>query len=111
MTKLFHIKPYVKEMKIDDLIDSRSQENIIAAQHVDKFALDIFLSSNPISIWWVNKDAKIKVRKQFKIQFAISVNFIEEVELDVVPLDVCEVVFGIIYMYMWDTIFIQRDNQ
>jgi hypothetical protein len=33
------------------------------------------------------------------------------VELDVVPLDVCGVVFGSPYMYMRDAIFMWRDNQ
>jgi hypothetical protein len=33
------------------------------------------------------------------------------VELDLVPLDVCGVVFGSPYMYKRDAIFIQRSNQ
>ena len=37
---------------------------------------------------WVNNDAKLKLTKQCKIRFAISVDFIDEVELDVVPLNV-----------------------
>jgi hypothetical protein len=42
---------------------------------------------------WVNKDAEIKVKKQCKVKFVVSDDFIDEVELDVVPLDVCGVVF------------------
>jgi hypothetical protein len=59
----------------------------------------------------VNNDAKIKLTKQCKIKFVISVDFIDEVELDVVPLDVCGVVFGSPYMYMRDVIFMRRANQ
>jgi hypothetical protein len=33
------------------------------------------------------------------------------VKLDIVPLDICGVVFGIPYMYMRDGIFMQRSNQ
>jgi hypothetical protein len=33
------------------------------------------------------------------------------VEVDVVPLDVCGVVFGSPYMYMRDVIFMRRENQ
>jgi hypothetical protein len=33
------------------------------------------------------------------------------VELDVLPLDVCGVVFGIPYMYMRDAIFMRREKQ
>jgi hypothetical protein len=60
---------------------------------------------------WVNKDVEIKVTKQCKIKFVVSVDFIDEVELDVVPLDVCGVVFGSSYMYMRDAIFMWRANQ
>jgi uncharacterized protein (UPF0128 family) len=52
-----------------------------------------------------------KGNKQCKIKFVVSVDFIDEVELDVVPLDVCGVVFGSPYMYMRDAIFMQRANQ
>jgi hypothetical protein len=56
----------------------------------------------------VNKDEKIKVTKQCKIKFATSEKFIDEVELDVVPFDVCCVVFGIPYMYTRDVMFTWR---
>ena len=58
----------------------------------------------------VHKDAELKVTKQCKIRFSISVDFIGEVELDVVPHDVCGVVFGSPYMYMRDVIFMWRAN-
>jgi hypothetical protein len=48
--------------------------------------------------------------KKCKIIFVVSVDFIEEVELDVVSLDVCGVVFGIPYMYMRDAIFMRRES-
>jgi hypothetical protein len=66
---------------------------------------------SPYPLGWVNKDAEIKVTKQCKIKFSISAYFIDEVELDVVPLDMCGVVFGIPYMYMRDVIFMWRENQ
>jgi len=40
----------------------------------------------------------------------LSVLFPTEVDLDVVPLDVCGVVFGSPYMYMRDEIFMRRAN-
>ena len=49
--------------------------------------------------------------KKCKIKFVISVDFIDEVELDVVPLGVCGVVFGSHYMYMRDQIFMWRANK
>jgi hypothetical protein len=73
--------------------------------------LEVHDNPIPYPLGWVNKDAEIKVTKQCKIKFVVSVDFIDEVELDVVPLDVCGVVFGIPYMYMRDEIFMQRANQ
>ena len=49
--------------------------------------------------------------KQCKIKFSISAYFIDEVELDLVPLDVCGVVFRILYMYMRDAVFMIRLNR
>jgi hypothetical protein len=60
---------------------------------------------------WVNKDVEIKFPKQCKIKFSISEYFIDEVELYVVPLDVCGVVFGIPFVYMRDVIFMWRTKQ
>ena len=62
----------------------------------------------PYPLGWVNKDAMIKGTKQCKIKFLVSADFIDEVELDVVPLDVCGVVFGSPYIYMRDEIFMRR---
>ena len=111
MTKLFHIKIQVKKTKIDALLDFGSHANLIVADLVSKLGLEVHDHPSSYPLGWVNKDAKIKVTKQCKIKFAISVDFIDEVELDVVPLDVCGVVFGSPYMYMRDRIFMQRANQ
>jgi hypothetical protein len=110
MTKLFHINIQVKKTKIDALFDSGSQDNLIAVDLVNKLGLEVHNHPIPYPLGWVNKDAEIKVMKQCKIKFSISVDFIDEVELDVVPLDVCGVVFGIPYMYMRDEIFMQESQ-
>jgi hypothetical protein len=59
----------------------------------------------------VNKDVELKVTNQCKIKFAISANYINEVEVDVVRFDVCGIVFGSHYIYMRDAIFMRRENQ
>ncbi len=53
----------------------------------------------------------IKVTKECIIKFVISADFIDEVELHVVPLDVSGVVFWSAYMYISNTIFMWRSNQ
>jgi hypothetical protein len=44
------------------------------------------------------------------MKFAVNDKFSDEVELEVVPLDVCKVVFESPYMYMRDDIFMWRAN-
>jgi hypothetical protein len=91
--------------------DSGSQANLIEEDLVNKLGLEVYNHPSPYPFDWVKKDAKIKVTKQCDIKFSISVYFTDEVELDVVPLDVCGVVFGSPYMYMSDEIFMHRANQ
>ena len=66
---------------------------------------------NPYPLGQLHKDVELKVTKQCKIKFSISVDFIDEIDLDVVPLDVCEVMFGSPYIYIRDEIFMRRANQ
>jgi hypothetical protein len=105
MTKQFHIKIEVKKTKIDALFDFGSNDNIMVADLVTKLELEVCDHPIPYRLGWVNKDEKIKVTKQCKIKFVVSAEFIDEVVLDVVPLDVCGVLFGSPYMYMRDAIF------
>ena len=57
-----------------------------------------------------NKDIEIKVMKQCKTKFVVSVYFVDEVELDVIPLDMSSVVFRSPYMYMRDVFFMRREK-
>lgn len=49
--------------------------------------------------------------KQCKVKLVISENYIDEVEVDLIPLDVCGALFGSPYMYMRDASFARRENQ
>lgn len=73
--------------------------------------LEVCDHPSPYLLGWVHKDAKMKVTKQCKIRFAISADFIDELDLDVVSLDVCGVVLESPYMYTRDAIFMRRANQ
>jgi hypothetical protein len=90
MTKLFHIKIQVKKNKIDTLFDSGSKVNIIETNPVGKLGLEVCDHPSPYPLGWVNNNVDIKATKQCKIKFSISVGFIDEMELDVVPLEYVE---------------------
>jgi hypothetical protein len=51
------------------------------------------------------------VTRRFKIRFSINANFIDEVEIDVIPLDICGIVLGIPYLYDRRDTFHRRDNK
>lgn len=107
MIKLFHIKIQVKETKVDALFNSSWQANLIVEDLVSKLGMEVHDHPHPYPLGWVNKNAKLRVTKQCKITFSTSANYIDEVEVDVVPLDVCGVVFDSPYMYMRDAIFMR----
>lgn len=71
MTKLFHIKIQVKKTKIDDLFDSGSQANLIAADLVKKLGLEVRDHPNPYPLGWVNKDAELKVTNNAKLDLLL----------------------------------------
>lgn len=89
------------------MFNSGSQVNLIVVE------LGVEVHDHKISypLGWENKDVEIKVTKQCKIISVIDVDIIDEVELDVVLHDACEVVFESPYMYMWNAIFMWRANQ
>ena len=75
---------------------------------VSKFGLEVHDHPSPYPLRWVINNMELIFTKQCKIKLSISVDYIDEVEVDIAPLDVCGVVFGIPYMYKRDTIFIKR---
>jgi hypothetical protein len=50
------------------------------------------------------------VTKICKLRFSITANFIDEVELDVIPLDICGIVLGSPYLYDRRAILHRHEN-
>ena len=59
----------------------------------------------PYPLGWIFDNDQVQVTKQCKLQFTITSSFIDEVELDVVPLDICMMVLGSPYLYDRKVIF------
>lgn len=66
--------------------------------------------SKPYPLGWLKENSQMQVTKQCCLRFAITNNFFDEVELDVIPLDICGVVLGSPYLYDQDVIFHRKDN-
>jgi hypothetical protein len=60
---------------------------------------------------WICDNAKLQVTRRCKLRFAITANFVDEVELDVIPLDICGIVLGSPYLYDRKAIFHHHENK
>jgi hypothetical protein len=109
--KLFYIRVITKHVKIDTLVDSRSQANLISKEVVKKLGLETKPHPRPYPLGWVCDNTKLQVTKQCKIRFANTSKFVDEVELDVVPLDICRIVLGSPYLYDRKAIFYKEENK
>ena len=49
--------------------------------------------------------------RNYIFKFAITTNFLDEVELDVVPLDISRIVLGSPYLYDRKTLFHRHENK
>eukprot|EP00253_Pinus_taeda_P028570 PITA_28570 len=109
--ELFHIRVISKHQKIDTLFDSGSQVNLISEAIVKKLGLLTTHHKKPYPLGWVCDKAKLQVTRHCKLRFAIELTFVDEVELDIVPLDICGIVLGSPYMYDRKAIFYRAENK
>jgi hypothetical protein len=65
----------------------------------------------PYPLGWVCDKEKLNVTKQCRVRFAIASKLIDEVDLDVVPLDICGIVLGSPYLYDRKAIFFRHENK
>jgi hypothetical protein len=65
----------------------------------------------PYPLGWICDNAKLQVTRRCKLRFAITAHFIDEVELDVIPLDICGIVLGSPYLYNRKAIFHRHENK
>ena len=83
---------------MDCIFDLLSQENLIFESIVSDLGLETFSHLNPYPLGWVHCNASLQVTKQCKLKFAIYAQYIDEVLVDVVPLDIYGVILGNPYL-------------
>ena len=108
--ELFHIRVITKHTNIDTLIDGGSQVNLNSEEVVKQLGLETKPHKKPYPIGWVCKDNRLQVMKQCNLRFTITSKFIDEVEFDVIPLDICGIVLGRPYLHDPETIFYKVQN-
>jgi hypothetical protein len=88
-----------------------SQANLISEDIVKKLDLETTPHSKPYPLGWICDNAKLHVTRRCKLIFSITTNYIDEVELDVIPLDICGILFRSPYLYDRRSIFNCHENK
>eukprot|EP00253_Pinus_taeda_P019644 PITA_19644 len=109
--EIFHIRVISKHQKIDTLFDGGSKVNLISEAIVNKLGLLTTPHKKPYPLGWVCDKSKLQVTRQCKLRFAIGSTFVDEVELDIIPLDICGIVLGSPYLYDRKAIFYRAKNK
>jgi len=84
---------------------------LISEAIVKKLGLLTTPHKKPYPLGWVCDKPKLQVTRQCKLRFAFGSNFVDEVELDIVPLDICGIVLGSPYLYDRKAIFYRTENK
>jgi hypothetical protein len=108
ISNLFHIRTIMRHPKIDILIDSGSQANIISEELVMQLGLKTQTHHNPYTLKCISNHHQRHITKQCTIKFSISSKYVDEVTCDVVSLRECGMVLGSPYLYDRKEIFYRR---
>ncbi|GJR36909.1 hypothetical protein Tco_1212593 [Tanacetum coccineum] len=106
--ELFTLKIQVKQELTEAIVDTESEKNLISSSLVERLGLETTPHPRPYSLGWIKKDVDTQVNRQCKFRFAITNQFIDEVTCEVVPLDICQVIFGSPYLWERDEVYFRR---
>lgn len=109
--ELFHIIFVIKHTQVETLFDLGSQANLILESLVKKLGLENKPHLSPYLLGSVSDKVKLQVTKQCMSQFVITSKLVDEVELDVVPLDIYGIILGIPYLYDRKEFFFRHGNK
>ena len=79
--------------------------NLISEDLVKILNLETLPHHKPHPLGWIIRDTSLQVTRKCLFKFAITGNFVDEVELDVVPLDILGVMLGSPYLYDQKAVF------
>jgi hypothetical protein len=73
-SKFFHIRVIMRHTKVDTLIDSGSQYNLISEEVVKQLGLNTQMHHKPYSLKWISNNHKLHITKKctLKFQFHLS---------------------------------------
>jgi hypothetical protein len=75
-SNLFHIRVIMRHTKVDTLIDSGSQSNLISEELVKQLGLKTQMHHNPYTLKWIRNNHQMHITKKCTVKFAISSKFL-----------------------------------
>ena len=98
-SNLFHISVIMRHSKVDTLIYSGSQSNLILEELVKQLGLQTQIHHKPYTLKWISNNHQMHITKECTLKFSISSKYVDEVTCDVVPLSECGMVLDNLYLY------------
>nr|CAD1821363.1 unnamed protein product [Ananas comosus var. bracteatus] len=111
--ELFTFRVQVKNEVIDAIINPDNQKNLISENLVQKLGLSTTPHPHlhPYPLVWINSNIEMKIDRQYKVKFAVTGVYIDEMLCEVVSLNIYNLISGSPYLWDRDAIFFRRPQQ
>jgi hypothetical protein len=76
-SNLFHIRVIMRHTKVDTLIDTGSQSNLISEELVKKLGLKIQMHHKPYTLKWISNSHQMHITKHCTLKFVISCKYVD----------------------------------
>jgi hypothetical protein len=108
-TKLFQIACKTKDRVCKVIVDSGSTNNLISIEMVEKIELEMIDHPSPYRVSWLQKGHQVTVTKKCLVEFKIG-GYNDKILCDVIPMDVCHLLWGSPWQYDRNVIHDGRMN-
>ena len=108
-TRLFRIACKTKDKVCKMIIDSGRTDNLVSIEMVEKLELETTAHPSPYKVSWLQKGHHVMVSQQCKVEFKIG-GYKDEILCDVIPMDVCHILLGILWQFDRNAIHDGRKN-
>jgi hypothetical protein len=106
---LFQAQCIIKGKACKLMIDSGSYCNGISKSVVEALSLSIWRTPEPRHVQWVNSCGMLKITHKVRVPFTVD-DYVDEVEYDVLPLEVCGMLLGRPWQYDRNAMHAGRAN-
>jgi hypothetical protein len=97
-TSLFKTACKSKDNIFKVIIDSRSTDNLVSMEMVEKMEMKTTAHPNPYKVSWLQKGHQVMVSQQCQVEFKI-VGYRDEILCNVIPTDICHILLGRSWKY------------